>query len=113
MFDVLLNRLRPPVAQQPRNRYGLIEKKSGFGYLGGSSDVGQWICIRGSRQVEGIRSGEIGWWLELQGMAVHKHKLKIQVHAEIQRHSPSSKSSTTDELLRTDDLDDLPITDDL
>jgi hypothetical protein len=73
---------------------------------------------KGSRQVEGIQSGEIGWWLELQGMAVHKHKLKIQVHAEIQRHSPSSKSSTTDELLitydlLTDDLDDLSITDDL
>jgi hypothetical protein len=46
MFDVLPNRLRPPVSQQPWNRYGLIEKKSSFGYLGGSSDVGQWMCIR-------------------------------------------------------------------
>jgi hypothetical protein len=56
MLDVLPHQLRPPVAQQPRNRYGLIEKEICFDYLGGSSDVGQWMCISGSREVVSWKS---------------------------------------------------------
>jgi hypothetical protein len=69
------------------------------------------VCIRGSREVEGLRGGEIEWWLD-----VTRHggtQTQIQIHAEFKRYSPFLNLLITDELLITDDSDDLPIIDGL
>jgi hypothetical protein len=83
--------------------------------LCGSSNVGQWVCIRGPREVEGRDCMVVRVTRHdgTQAQAQNTSTCMILLY-----HSPSLKLLITDELLitydllRTDDLDALPLTDD-